>query len=283
MKITYTDNKIKVWKTRNKRLYQFTSLVESGSELNLNELNELYIEGIAGTDSFQGAELKAEYVKGGNVLSSDVLKITVFEAVNLTGFFTGAQQDDNSKRHSTFGGSSNVNGIIIWDDPDENCLYFHNCMEFQATLKPGGITVPGLVEFDIKREAWARFWTKWDVNGEWEPYLTVVPWDDDDPNNNDEDLSPSGSNHIYSIDGPGWGSPYRVYLSYDHVALIADFRERVMIKIDGTWYQCSDFYKWKTSMYLKPKPPYIDLLTRDLSKPQDVSPGWSGVPDEPEN
>jgi len=108
------------------------------------------------------------------------------------------------------------------------------------------------------------------------------PWaDDDGPPDDpdlDEDTSVSGNDHIYQIDGPGFGDKWRTP-EWDYLCQIANFREYVKVKIGGTWYQCSDYFKWHSKLYTKPKNP--TFMTRDWAKPQVLGDGWVTVPESP--
>jgi len=193
---------------------------------------------------------------------------------------------ENDKRLSTFKASSDKCGKISWDDAnadgvkgdlDANCEYFHNCMECQGTVKPSGVTTQ--VSFDFTRMKWSKSWYKLD-GGSWH----VVPgmdytgsWHNDEADY-DEDVTVSATNHIYEIDGSGLSEKYQQE-SYDHVAYVGDFREWVMVLIDGTPYQCSDYYKWHAQWYVKPK--NGTELTRDSTTLQKLGSGWITVPDSP--
>ena len=280
--VTFGGN-VKVWETNTKKeAGGGSSEVSSGTQFPVEDLPKtLYLEGVSGSSTFRDVELKATYLPCD---ANDIVKITVFE-VTLTGLFGfGGQQADNDKKHSSFQGSSDKNGRISWDDAngdgtkgdnDPNCEYFHNCMECQGTVKPSGVTTQ--VEFDIKRDRWAKSWKKLEGGG-WNLIDNSTPWTDDDPVNGDEDLTPSANDHIYHIDGPGFGNKNRGP-TWDYLAMIGDFREWVMIKIDGTWYQCSDYYKWHTKCYTKPKD--ATDMTRDSLILQQLGSGWITVPNSP--
>jgi hypothetical protein len=287
VRITFPD-KVKVWETNTKKKLfgLLSSELPSGSEFTIENLPTIcYLEGISGSGGFRDVDLKATYVPCG---SNDTVKVTVFE-VTLDGLFGfGPQQspDENDKRHRFFKGSSDKNGKISWDDAnadgnkgdeDPNCQYFCNCMECQGTVKPSGVT--NEVNFDIKRDRWAKCWKK-KGSEEWEipPMVDSTPWQDDDSWNNDEDLTPSATNHIYSTDSPGFD--YKdIELELDSVAMIGDFREWVIVSIDGSWYQCSNYYKWHTKTITKPK--NDTEMTRTYILSQLLGGGWIVVPDSP--
>jgi len=278
--LTYPAN-VKVWSSNTKKKAGGgSSFISSGHQFAVADLPvTLYLEGLSASDQFRDIELRAEYTEAPDA-AFDVVKVTCFEATALAGFFDGPQQGDNDKKHHLFGHSSDVNGIISWDDPDPNCEYFHNCMEFRATVKPAGIA--GEVQFDIGRHKWRRGWYK--VEGhDWylasPPSTNPPPWRDDDATNNDEDLSPSASAHIYSLDGPGYPVKQRNPWVYDYLAHIADYREFVRVKIGSQWYRCSDFYKWHAQIYIKPKD--AAYLTRDVPERQKLGGGWITIPNMP--
>ena len=183
-------------------------------------------------------------------------------------------------------GSSDKSGKISWDDAnadgttvddDPNCEYFHNCMELQGTVKPTGVT--NEVNFDLKRYRWQRAWYKKWIVSEWKPDQNSVPWTpDDDPLNLGEDLSPSSEDHIYIIDGPGM--PFRdITDTMGYAAHIADFNTWALVEINWTWRQCSDCYKWHSTVYTHPKD--ANYMTRDWTKSQTLGSGWITVPESP--
>lgn len=240
--ITFSS-KVKVWETDTKKtILGESSALPSGSEYVVENLpKELYIEGVSGSSTFKDVELEATWLTKS---FSDTVKVTAFE-VDLTGFFGfGPQQNDNDKEHSSFQGSSDTNGKISWDDAnadgtkgdnDPNCEYFRNCMECQGTVKPSGVT--SQVHFDFDRKCWARMWFSENAI-DWDLERDKTPWQPDDGGDVDEDQSPSPSNHIYQIDGPGL--TWRVWPP-KYVSHVGDFKEWVMVKIDESWYQCSDY------------------------------------------
>jgi hypothetical protein len=279
--ITYPSN-VKVWTTVTKKTAQgASSELTSGSEISVADLPKtLYLEGVSGSSSFRDIDLKATWNS-----TEDIVKVTVFE-VELTGIYSGDQQIDNDKHLSSFYASSDENGKISWNDADGdgttgdydyNCLYFHNCMECQGTPKPSSITTE--VEFDFNRKKWERAWEK-KGTGNWQSVVDNTPWTPDDLVETDEDKTPSCFNYIYHIDGPGilnlTTGPTR-----DYVAHIIDLKEWIMVKIDGTWYQCSDFYKWHSKIYTAPIPPLNLNMTRSPSGSQELGSDWITVPSNP--
>jgi hypothetical protein len=278
--------KVKVWETNTKKKLEFGEMVSSelpsGAQFKIANLpKELYLEGISGSGAFRDVELKAMYSLCN---AEDIVKVTVFE-VTLAGLFGfGDQQEDNDKKFSAFKLSSDKNGKISWDDAngdgvkgdlDLNCEFFHDCIECQGTVNPSGVT--NEAQFDIKRDKWRRIWEKL-VGGSWTLVSDATPWQSDDLTNDDEDLSPSVMDHIYSIDGPG--ASYRSRsVTADYFARIGDFREWVIVNIDGAWYQCSNYYKWHSKIYTEPKDE--TNLTRDSTNLQQLGSGWITVPDSP--
>jgi hypothetical protein len=284
IRITFPGN-VKVWQTNTKLdINGASSAISSGSEFAIGESRPPpFLEGVSGSGTFRDVNLMATYMPCD---ANDTVKLTVFE-VTLTGLFGfGPQQEDDDKKHSKMPskGSSDKNGKISWDDAnadgtkgdlDPNCVYFHNCMEDQGTIKPSGVTTE--VEFDFYREIWCREWKKKE-GGDW---LFVrgytLAWNGDEYQGG-EDLTPSVNNHIYQTDGPGWATRDRSS-TWDYLAQIADFRDRVRVKIDGAWYWCSDFYKWHTKCYTEPKDE--NYMTRAAMELQQLGSGWITVPDAP--
>ncbi len=274
-------NKVKVWETNTKKKSEFGQMVSSelpsGSEFKIENLpKECYLEGVSGSGAFRDVDLKATYVPCG---ANDTVKVTVFE-VTLTGLFGfGNQQADCSVKHSTFDGSSDKNGKISWDDAnadgtkgdnDTNCEYFHNCMECQGTVKPSGVTTEA--EFDFDRKCWARMWVSPD-GYDWDLDQDKTPWYPDDLREDDEDKTVSSNDHLYQTDGPGlpWNDRPPNYVSH-----VADLKEWVMIKIDGSWYQCSNYYKWHSKVQTQPKG-ITSYITREDMAYQRLGSGWIQV------
>jgi len=211
------------------------------------------------------------------------VKVTVFD-VTLAGTYSGGQAADNDKKHSTFGGSSDRNGIISWDDAngdgtkgdmDANCVYFHNCTEWQGTVKPTGVTTQ--VAFDIKRDKWRRVWVKTAAGQEWTLAADATPWEDDTSPAGAKDLTVSGNDHIYDIDGPGFTTKSRT--PYNYYFYAGCFREYCVAQIYGRWFQVSDFGKWHAQTYLVPK--NATELTRGDWNQQKLGGGWITVPNTP--
>jgi hypothetical protein len=286
------ENNIKVWETWTKKKWGegeewISSQVPSGSQFNVSEgiPYPLLIEGQSGTQNFRDVSLTATVKYGQDEICSDTVKITVFE-VTLAGLFAGAQQADCDKKHSTFKGSSDRNGKISWDDAngdgvvgdnDPNCEYFRNCMECQGTVKPSGVTTTQ-AEFTFERDVWGRVWGKLPGEGFWSLAEVDIPWQDDGwPDDRDEDNTPSAENHIYHIDSPG--CTCKDQASFTHWSAIADWRECVWVNFGGEWYQCSNFYKWHSQIYVKPK--NATELTRDAPALQNLGGGWINVPTNP--
>jgi hypothetical protein len=109
------------------------------------------------------------------------------------------------------------------------------------------------------------------------PVNDATPWTGDDIDNDDEDLTVSSNNHIYSTDGPGFPTNLRAVLA-DASLYVGDFREWVEVKLDGCYYQCSDYYKWHARTYVIPKDSLY--MTRDDPGKQKLGEGWIVVPDQ---
>jgi hypothetical protein len=101
--------------------------------------------------------------------------------------------------------------------------------------------------------------------------------------NYDEDKTPSDDNHIYHTDAPRIQTPIRD-LNWDFIATIGDFKEWVIVEIDGSPYQCSDYYKWHSKIYTEPEDPNdpnnLDM-TRSEWELQQLGSAWITVPDSP--
>jgi len=302
--LSYPSN-VKVWETYTKIDPNTGLSSETDGSYEPNQLPpKLYLEGISGSKEFRDVELKAAFSAGGSTIHEDVVKVTVFE-VHLEGLYGfGPQQEDNEKH---FDGttaspplqpvSSNHAGRISWDDKnadgikvdfDPNCQYFANCMECQGTVDPNGFVVDpnGLVvdpdssqnEFDfyIKQDAWARtimlkggVWITTDPNkNKWKPDSSLG-------DRRAQDCTPSDKNHVYAIDGPG--TDLIRSTSITHYVQTADFKQAAKIKIDGVWYQCSNFHKWHTRLSTTKQ--QNGLFTRTNMIYQKLGDGWITVPD----
>lgn len=292
------ENNIEVWETWDKKKGVgedwVSSEVPSGTSYDPQDIPwQLLIEGQSGTQDFRDVSLTATVKYGQNEICSDTVKVTVFEVV-LGGLFDGPQQADCDVKMSDATLwedllSSDRKGKISWDDADgngvvgdndPNCEYFHDCMECQGTVKPCGVTTQA--QFTFERDTWCRSWVKVAGEGFWTLVKADIPWQDDDwPDDADEDNTPSAQNHIYQIDGPGHGmkSQFTDFGQYTHWAHIMDLRQRVLVSFGGGWRQCSDFYKWHSQIYLKPK--NATELTRDAPALQNLGGGWIAVPDNP--
>ena len=165
----------------------------------------------------------------------------------LTGIFAGEQQSDNDVHHSTFGGSSDMNGLISWDDADgdgvpegegdmdPNCEYSHNCMEDKGTVKPSGVVAQ--VSLDFVRYMQLKFWERNEGHDWGEPVEETEGWELDDFHQGDEDLTPSEEDHIflnniYSAACPGFVTKSRPPAS-DYMVHVDDFKEMATVKIGG--------------------------------------------------
>jgi hypothetical protein len=278
VKLTFPA-KMKVWGTNTKKSGGVSSQILSGSNLVVSSSPQtLYIEGVLGSDLLRDVELNAEHVPNGGtpIGSVDIVRLTVFE-VELTGIFSGPQQSDNDARHSALNFSSDTNGIISWDDPDTNCMYFANCLEVQGTVKPSGVT--NQVSFTFARLVWGKGWSRNTTNDAWTVQNNSTPWQNDDLTESDEDKTVSPSNHIYQIDGPGFAVKLISEGWGPYMAQVADLMDVTAVIFEGHTYQCSDFYKWHTKTYLKPK--NATELTRDIGSLQEVGGGWIAVPSSP--
>ncbi len=287
MSLTFPAN-IKCWGTRTKKDGGQSSAISSGTQIPVGQLPKtFYVEGVSGSAAFRDLELKATYSEDPTL--TDKAKVTVFE-VTLTGKFAGAQQADNDVHHSAFGGSSDMNGCISWDDAngdgtkgdlDPNCLYFHNCMEVQGHTKPSAIDVQrDGVAFLFKQDKGRRRW-RWNQGGGAGELRIAGPWAADDPPAQMMDVTPSIEGHlfldnVYVVDGPGYRTKDR---PYDYVFYVGDFRDRVLVQIGGSWYQCSGWYKWHAQLRMEPK--NATELTRSDPALQLLDVGWISLPDQP--
>lgn len=282
------QNNIKVWQTFTKEMPGGgTSEVFSGAAFNPQNIpSPLLIEGQLGSQDFRDVSLTATVKYGQNEILSDTVRITVFE-VTLTGFFSGDEHGSHEcdVRLINFHWSSGTLGKISWDDydgdgevgdEDPHCRYFHNCMECQGTVKPSDVTTEAV--FTFEREVWSKLWVILPGESEWTLVHADTSWQDDDWDDDpDEDNTPSAENHIYQIDGPGYDRKDQALCT--RFAVVNLFRQRVLVKLDGTWYQCSDFCKWHSQLYLKPKDEL--WLTRDVPAKQKLGGGWINIPANP--
>lgn len=283
-----------------------------------------YLEGLTASASFGDVPLTAEYLGGDIPMDcyTDTVDVTVF-GVNQTGLFTGAQQADDPRLHSMTApkGSKDENGQISWDlqkyiDLKTNtgidyCVYFHDCMEMQGTVKPPrdanpsvyyGLAThaddptipeapppfpappPGLVTFEQHREAYIAAWKKVE-GGEWtvkslpNSYQARV-WSDDWTNftatqANIVTTASSGS-HLYFIDNPGYDKKEHS-IGLDYLLYYANLRNATYITFYGEKFQVSDWVRWHTKLDLIPKD--ANTLTRHPNtQSQDFGTGWIPVP-----
>lgn len=288
------QGQVKVWETRTKLdANGVSSGVSSGTQFKVEDLTKtLYLEGVSGSSEFADVNLIATYLPCD---ANDIIKVTVFE-VDCSGLFGyDDQQNDNDIEFHTLKASSDKVGKISWDDAngngdvndpndtDPNCEFFHNCMELQGTIKPSGVTTE--VQFDITRKKWRRKWAG-SLDGEevtWSPFDPPPnSWEDDFtmPHPDlDKDLTPSDANHIYQSDPPGLNSKMRFPGVLDYFVQTMNFKQWIDVKIDGIWYQCSDYYKWHSQVYLRPK--NETELTRHFWNRQKLNKGWITIPNEP--
>lgn len=128
----------------------------------------------------------------------------------------------------------------------------HNGTLMQVTITPSGFGAFSSVSYDIKRTKERATWRK-DAGAPWKQDNNHVgPGEDDDTlngvvYNDDEDLTPSSSDHIYSEDWPGFGLLSAVP---DEVVYKASFIEWNTIGLGG-WKRCSDDYPWHSITWLE--------------------------------
>ena len=275
IQLTFDENKVRVYGKRTKE-----DPFASGSPVNFTgQPITLYLEGRAGTAAFRDVKLKGVYVGSTPNVEEDYVNITVFE-VTLTGLFEGGQQDDCGVHHESFNYSNNQNGRISRDDAngdgktgdaDTLCICFHNCMEDQGTVKPTG--VKSEVVFDYKRELRGKAWRVPPGGGDWILFLNRTDKWYDDTLADRIDGTPSDTDHIYQIDGPGWTTASTALNKYGFV--VHNFREWARVKLYDRWYQCSNFLRWHSHTYLKPKPGDPRYLSRAGAGPNGPGPEWS--------
>jgi len=144
------------------------------------------------------------------------------------------------------------------------------------------------VEFDFKRENRGKLWNIPTGEANWKlKDDESANWFDDEQNDS-EDNTPSASNHIYQIDGPGY--PLGTNIQDDRVFYSYIFRDWVMVKLYGTWYRCSPWLRWHQQLYVKPRTDDPTLLRRAGAGPdgpdedwvfQQLDSGWIEIPDNP--
>lgn len=238
VKLTFDTTKIKVWSTNTKKLdgaNSSSSEIGSGSTFNWQcdmEPNggkiTLYAEGIAGSNSFKDAFLKAELTDVTNALppgAPDEVQVTAFEVTTL-GRYTGGKSSDNSWSFQTAPYASNeLLGKIDYTQ-DALCRRFRNCMEMQGTVKPPvdqnqnlpygfyppGPLTPYIVKFGATRSAYGCEWGLRSSDNQWETATgsqgiakPQYVWSNDDLGGG-LDVDVSTSSHIYYSDSPGWAS-----------------------------------------------------------------------------
>ena len=258
IRLTFNESKVKVYGHRTKE----NPFASGGTVTFEGQPIALYLEGQEGTEKFrEEVKLLGEYVGSTPTVEDDHVNITVFE-VDLKPFFEDLQHLDCEKRHHTMNGSGDRNGRISYNDrtgdgttgdEDPLCMSFHNCMESQGTTKPRGLKDMGF-EFRFKREVHGVGWRILPGQSEWHEYplwMKKETWHDD-TDYNTQDNTPSALNHIYEIDAPG----IIEYKAEDLVRVFGChiFRERVSVKLYGTWYVCSNYLRWHHQMYVDPDP-----------------------------
>jgi hypothetical protein len=290
IRLTFNEAKVKVYVNRTKQ-----NPFASGNTVNFTgQPITLYLEGQTGTENFYDSELKGQYAGTTPTVVSDKVVVTVFDCT-LNGLFDGQQQGDCEKKHKEAGGSNNRDGKISCDDANGNgttgdldgwCKFFHNTMEDQGILCPRGIRYQA--EFDFKREVRRRVWRILTGEANWRMFDDKSTRWFDDENQYWEDNTPSVSNHIYQIDGPGiYDSTTQVIT---HIFGSCILRDWVMVRLYGTWYRCSDFLRWHSQCYVKARTDDPALLRRAGAGPggptgewnfQKHGSGWIQIPDNP--
>ena len=303
----FFGTKVRVYKTNTKTQGGVSSLVASGSVIPHDDLPvTLYLEGFTPTPEEKSETLTAAYAptagETDTPVEEDNIKITVIGVSGTPGGrFSGAQliATENSARHSNPNypstGSNDTNGRISWNDAngdgtigdqDTKCQGFHDCMELTNNILPQPLTLlsAGGIVFDCKREKLGKAWMRLD-GGEWAGVsnATFTVWTDDDATNGDEDNTPSSlTGAIYDTDIPGFTFSSRPNaFNCDYGAQIIDFRETVKVTLYGVAYQCSGWYKWHSSIYIKPHPTDASKLTRDDWTKQKLAEGWIDIPQTP--
>ena len=145
-----------------------------------------------------------------------------------------------------------------------------NGMLLQCTISPLDFNAIGNVIYDIKRTkergTWSRTGTVWQQDSH------VGPGADDDAPplpDQDEDLTPSSSGHIYVCDTPGWSS---VVAFADEAVYKASFIEFVNIKLGSSgWLKCTDDYEWHSCTWLEDIG--IGIWGRKIAGINEIAPG----------
>jgi len=290
VRLTFNEAKVKVYANRTKQ-----NPFASGNTVNFTgQPITLYLEGRAGSAAFRDVELQGVYVGSTPDVAPDRVLVTVFE-VTLGGLFgrdnlddqqpyIDHQQADNAVRHQSFDGSSDNNGMISWDDenadgqkgdPDPHCVSFHNCMECQGTVMPTGVK-PWHAAFDFFREKRKKAWVRPRESSQWVCEDQSQTWNPDEIPD-DGDAIPSEEDHIYHIDGPGSAGKERIV---DYIVQMVNLREYAKVQLYGTWRQCSDFHRWHSQLYLKPKNE-TELTRHDMDR-QKLGAGWIAFPANPQ-
>jgi len=294
VRLTFNEAKVRVYASRTK-----ANPFASGNTVNFaGQPITLYMEGRAGSPAFRDVELQGVYVGTTPNVGPDKVRVTVFEVTprGLFGLedpndgepYVDNQSEDNERKLSNFiPGSSDRTGIISWDDAngdgqkgdyDNHCLYFGNCMETQGIVLPSGVTANDAT-FDFARWERSKEWYKVTDDSEWICVPPTHDWlSDEGPDNSDEDLTPSSSDHIYQIDGPGCGTRNRLH-PVDYRFSVSNFRECVYVILYGNTHQCSDWFRWHDKFYIVPKDE--EFITRGGMEYQGLGAGWIAWPDTP--
>jgi hypothetical protein len=194
----------------------------------------------------------------------DVVDTTVFE-VALDGRFPGAggapvaRSGDNDKHFSDLAaGAADKIGFYSYDDAngdgtsgdmDNTHMASPTTWSFKGTIKPGGLEgKAGMPGFHFTRDVWTKWFHKnagvWQIAAAGEKV-----WDADSHGvTADEDVTPSATDHIYSIDGPGWDSK----TGTTPTVVYANFREHVSVTLYGSSFVCSNWFLWHSQTHVVP-------------------------------
>jgi len=164
---------------------------------------------------------------------------------------TGPTPSDSSVSPPAYGASSGTrNGMLL-----------------QATILPPGFNDVGNVSYDIKRTKERATW--WKNGSTWEQLTHVGPGAGDDSGNDDEDLSPSATSHIYVMDFPGF--IYSTAVA-DELVYKASFIEFVNIKLGSSpWIKVSEDFSWHSITWLEDNG--SGQWQRKTSESNEIAPG----------
>jgi hypothetical protein len=159
-------------------------------------------------------------------------------------------------------------------------------MENQGTVYPKG--AKDKAEFDFKREIRGKGWvvvrggSGWTVDRD-----RTGAWQDDEQQDAEAN-TPTPSDHIYQIDGPGYVLATNAVNDREFEAFI--YRDWAMVKLYGTWYRCSGYLRWHQQLYVRPRTDDPTLLRRAGAGPggptsewsfQKLGSGWIDIPSQP--